>query len=49
MPSRQALSRTVEWDKKFSGNWDDVDSALVAHPRRGFTGKAWVSKPEEEK
>ena len=33
------LSKTVEWYKKFSGNWDDVESALVAHPRRGFTGK----------
>ena len=43
------LKKTVEWYKKFSSNWDDVESALVAHPRRGFTGKAWVGKPEEEK
>ena len=38
-PFELGLSKTVEWYKKFSGNWDDVESALVAHPRRGFTGK----------
>jgi UDP-glucose 4,6-dehydratase len=43
------LQRTVEWYKKFSGNWDDVESALVAHPRRGFTGEAWRGKPDEAK
>lgn len=31
------LARTIEWYGKFSGNWDDVTSALVAHPRRGHT------------
>ena len=42
------LARTVEWYAKFSGNWDNVESALVAHPRRGFSGKAWTGKPDEE-
>jgi len=42
------LARTVEWYGKYSGNWDNVESALVAHPRRGFSGKAWTGKPEEE-
>jgi UDP-glucose 4,6-dehydratase len=31
------LARTVEWYLKFSGNWGDISSALVAHPRRGLT------------
>lgn len=31
------LRRTIEWYKKYSGNWEDVESALVAHPRRGHT------------
>lgn len=31
------LKLTVEWYKKYSGNWDNVESALVAHPRRGMT------------
>jgi len=43
------LQRTVEWYKKYSGNWDDVESALVAHPRRGFSGRAWAGKQEEDK
>jgi UDP-glucose 4,6-dehydratase len=30
----EGLKRTVEWYKKFSGNWDDITTALVAHPRR---------------
>ena len=34
------LAKTVAWYKRFSGNWADVESALVAHPRRGWTGKA---------
>lgn len=33
------LQRTVEWYKRFSGNWTDVESALVAHPRRGHLAK----------
>ena len=43
------LQRTVERYKKYSGNWDDVESALVAHPRRGFSGRAWAGKHEEDK
>ena len=32
------LRRTVEWYAKYSGNWrmEDVEAALVAHPRRGL-------------
>lgn len=33
------LKRTVEWYRKYSGNWDNVESALVAHPRRGLTAE----------
>ncbi len=32
---KDGLRRTVEWYRHKSGNWDDVESALVAHPRRG--------------
>ena len=42
------LARTVAWYQRYSGNWDNVESALVAHPRRGFSGKAWTGKPEED-
>jgi UDP-glucose 4,6-dehydratase len=45
----EGLVRTVEWYKAFSGNWDNVESALVAHPRRGFSGKAWTGKAEDSK
>ena len=32
------LRRTVDWYAKYSGNWriEDVEAALVAHPRRGL-------------
>uniref|UniRef100_A0A7S1CN91 NAD(P)-binding domain-containing protein n=1 Tax=Bicosoecida sp. CB-2014 TaxID=1486930 RepID=A0A7S1CN91_9STRA len=40
------LARTVEWYKKFSGNWDDVESALVAHPRRGHTERELTGHAE---
>jgi UDP-glucose 4,6-dehydratase len=33
---REGLRLTVEWYRRFSTNWDDVESALVAHPRRGL-------------
>lgn len=33
------LRLTVEWYKRFSGNWAEVESALVAHPRRGHLVK----------
>ncbi len=36
------LAKTVAWYGKYSGNWSDVESALVAHPRRGWTGKTVV-------
>ena len=29
------LAKTVAWYKRFSGNRADVETALVAHPRRG--------------
>ncbi len=48
MSFEEGLSKTVEWYKKYSGNWDDVETALVAHPRRGHTGKAWQGKPDDE-
>jgi mannose-6-phosphate isomerase-like protein (cupin superfamily) len=37
------LAKTVAWYKKYSGNWADVESALVAHPLRGWTGKTLVT------
>ena len=44
---QDGLAKTVDWYKKFSGNWADVESALVAHPRRGWTGKTVVTgKPD---
>ena len=33
---KQGLKLTVDWYRVKSGNWDDVESALVAHPRRGL-------------
>lgn len=30
------LQATIDWYRLYSGNWEDVDSALVAHPRRGL-------------
>lgn len=38
MDWEQGLAGTVGWYKRFSGNWrlEDVESALVAHPRRGL-------------
>jgi UDP-glucose 4,6-dehydratase len=42
------LAKTVAWYQKYSGNWSDVESALVAHPRRGWTGKAVTLGREEE-
>lgn len=29
------IARTIEWYKTNSGNWGDIESAIVAHPRRG--------------
>ncbi len=31
------LRRTLDWYRVNSGNWGDLTSALVAHPRRGLT------------
>lgn len=31
----EGLKATVDWYKKYSGNWEGVAAALVAHPRRG--------------
>lgn len=47
MPFEEGLRRTVEWYRQYSGNWEDVASALVAHPRRGHTGRAWRGKEDE--
>jgi UDP-glucose 4,6-dehydratase len=33
----EGLLRTVEWYRVNSGNWGDLTSCLVAHPRRGLT------------
>lgn len=30
------LKRTIEWYKENSGNWGNIDAALVAHPRIGM-------------
>ena len=32
----QGLDRTLQWYLRFSTNWEDVEAALVAHPRRGL-------------
>ncbi len=32
----EGLDRTLQWYTSFSSNWDDVESALVPHPRRGL-------------
>ncbi len=31
------LKHTIDWYRVNSGNWGDLSSALVAHPRRGLT------------
>lgn len=41
----EGLRRTVEWYREFSDNWDDVESALVAHPRRGLLPSQIVGTP----
>lgn len=33
----EGLRRTIDWYRVNSGNWGDLSSALVAHPRRGLT------------
>jgi hypothetical protein len=33
----EGIRKTIEWYKVNSGNWGDLSSALVAHPRRGLT------------
>lgn len=47
MSWEEGLKRTVDWYKAYSSNWEDVESALVAHPRRGHTGKV-VTKGQVE-
>ena len=45
------LAATVAWYKRFSGNWrlEDVESALVAHPRRGLLASAMAGMvPDDE-
>ena len=45
------LQRTVDWYKLYSGNWrlEDVESALVAHPRRGLLAKQMLGDTDEAK
>ena len=38
----EGLKHTIEWYKKNAGNWDNLSSALVAHPR--LNGKESFSK-----
>lgn len=44
----EGLKRTVEWYKLYSSNWEDVESALVAHPRRGHTEKEILGEVDPE-
>ena len=44
----EGLSKTVTWYSKYSENWSDVETALVAHPRRGWTGKVVTQGKEED-
>jgi hypothetical protein len=39
MAWERGLKATVDWYKRFSGNWGEVEAALVAHPRRGYLTK----------
>jgi len=36
MDWEDGLKQTVDWYRTNSGNWGDIESALVAHPRRGL-------------
>jgi dTDP-glucose 4,6-dehydratase len=36
MSWEDGLKRTIEWYKENSGNWGNIDAALVAHPRIGM-------------
>lgn len=40
----EGLRRTVEWYRDNSGNWGDIESALVAHPRRGLVPSEGMPK-----
>ena len=44
------LATTVAWYKRFSGNWrlEDVESALVAHPRRGLLASAMAGMAPDD-
>jgi UDP-glucose 4,6-dehydratase len=43
------LRRTVDWYLRYSGNWPDVESALVPHPRRGYTRREVLEgKPDDD-
>lgn len=44
----EGLAKTVVWYNKYSGNWSDVEAALVAHPRRGWTGKVVTQGQQED-
>jgi len=41
VPWEAGLAMTVEWyrDRKHAHHWHEVDSALVAHPRRGYLAR----------
>jgi len=44
MTWEEGLRTTVEWYRDNSGNWGDIESALVAHPRRGLVPSEGVPK-----
>ena len=37
MSWEEGLAITVEWYRKYSSRYGNIDEALVAHPRRGST------------
>ena len=32
----EGMAYTIDWYKENSGNWDNFEAALVAHPRHGL-------------
>ena len=46
MSWEEGLSTTVEWYKKYTGRFGNIDDALVAHPRIGVAPGAAVTNVE---
>jgi UDP-glucose 4,6-dehydratase len=46
----EGLAATVAWYKRYSGNWrlEDVEAALVAHPRRGLLASAMAGYVDKD-